>query len=75
MGCVLIRYFDVVAIELFAFARWKSVAEDNAVDVVGLVLEAAPEGATCSDFDRVAVLIVSATGREVGSREVCVGTG
>ena len=65
----------MVAIELFAFARRKSVAEDNAVDVVSLVLEASPKGAPSSDLNRVPELIEPATGREIGAREVCKGAG
>ncbi|GAA3128137.1 hypothetical protein GCM10020255_003320 [Rhodococcus baikonurensis] len=65
----------MVAIELFAFARRKSVAEDNAVDVVSLVLEASPKGAPSSDLNRVPELIEPATGREIGARKVYKGTG
>ncbi len=65
----------MVAIEMLAFTCREPVAEDNAVDVVSLVLEAAPKGATSSDFDRVAVLIVSTTGGEGGAREVSEGAG
>ena len=65
----------MIVVELLAFVRGESVAEHDAVDVIGLVLKATTKGAAGAKFELVAVLVLAAAGRGLGSCEIGVRAG